>query len=131
MNTLILKRTESSGEYTLGYLELNGNELCKTFELPFKDNEKNISCIPAGSYTLSPYPSSKFGAVYIINNVPNRNGILIHTGNTADDIEGCILVGDSFSIINGKKAVMNSKKTFSKLKKVLGNSEYIFKVEYK
>lgn len=128
MKKLILKRIDSSSECVLGVLELDGKEICKTLELPWRDNQKGISCIPAGEYKLSPYPSSRFGEVYIVNDVPNRTGILIHTGNTADDIEGCILVGDSYGKLNGKKAVLNSRQAFNLLKETLGEEEYLLNV---
>ena len=75
MKKLTLKRINSSRECVLGVLELDDKEICKTLELPWRDNQKGISCIPAGEYKLSPYPSSRFGEVYIVNDVPNRTGI--------------------------------------------------------
>lgn len=128
MKKITLKRINSSSECVLGVLELDNKEICKTLELPWRDNQKGISCIPAGEYKLSPYPSSRFGEVYIVNDVPNRTGILIHTGNTADDIEGCILVGDSYGKLNGKKAVLNSRQAFNLLKETLGEEEYLLNV---
>lgn len=128
MKKLTLKRINSSRECVLGVLELDDKEICKTLELPWRDNQKGISCIPAGEYKLSPYPSSRFGEVYIVNDVPNRTGILIHTGNTADDIQGCILVGDSYGKLNGKKAVLNSRQAFNLLKETLGEEEYLLNV---
>lgn len=128
MKKLTLKRINSSSECVLGVLELDDKEVCKTLELPWCDNQKGISCIPAGEYKLSPYPSSRFGEVYIVQDVPNRTGILIHTGNTADDIEGCILVGDSYGKLNGKKAVLNSRQAFNLLKETLGEEEYLLNV---
>lgn len=128
MKKLTLKRIDSSSECVLGVLELDDKEICKTLELPWRDNEKGISCIPAGEYKLSPYPSSRFGEVYIVNDVPNRTGILIHTGNTASDIEGCILVGDNYGKLNGKRAVLNSRQAFNLLKEVLGEEEYLLNI---
>ncbi len=128
MKKLTLKRVDKNDECIFGALFLEEKELCKTLELPWRDNQKGISCIPAGEYKLSPYPSSRFGEVYIVNDVPNREGILIHVGNTVDDIEGCILVGDSYGKLNGKKAVLNSKQTFKVLKELLGNEEYMLNI---
>lgn len=128
MKTLTLKRVDSNNECTFGALFLDEKEICKTLELPWRDNQKGISCIPAGEYKLSPYPSSRFGEVYIVNDVPNRTGILIHTGNTASDIEGCILVGDSYGKLNGKRAVLNSRQAFNFIKELLGNEEYMLNI---
>lgn len=128
MKKITLKRINSSSECVLGVLELDNKEICKTLELPWRDNQKGISCIPAGEYKLSPYPSSRFGEVYIVNDVPGRDGILIHTGNTADDIQGCILVGGSYGKLNGKRAVLNSRQAFNLLKETLGEEEYLLNV---
>lgn len=70
-----------------------GNRLCYTFELPNKGNARDVSCIPLGYYECSvEYDHSKSRRIHV-NNVPNRDGILIHKGNGADDTQGCILVG--------------------------------------
>lgn len=128
MKKLTLKRVDKNDECIFGALFLEEKELCKTLELPWRDNQKGISCIPTGEYKLSPYPSSRFGEVYIVNDVPNRTGILIHTGNTASDIEGCILVGGSYGKLNGKRAVLNSRQAFNLLKDTLGEEEYLLNV---
>jgi hypothetical protein len=43
--------------------------------------------------------------------VPERDGIRIHPGNTARDTEGCILVGRTYGI----DVVMDSRKAFGPL----------------
>ena len=37
---------------TNGTLTLNGHFVCFTLELPWKENKRNISCIPEGKYEL-------------------------------------------------------------------------------
>lgn len=128
MKELKLIRSSITDEEILGTLYLEGQEVCKTLELPYKDNANNISCIPAGSYTLSPYPSKKFGEVYIVENVPGRTGILIHKGNTTDDIRGCILVGLEYGRLDDKRAVLYSQAAMNKLKRLLGEESYKFVV---
>ena len=34
---------------------------CNTIELPWKDNRRQISCIPEGAYKVTPRVSTKFG----------------------------------------------------------------------
>lgn len=74
--------------------------LCKSQELPWRNNTAQISCIPPGDYDLrwtrSPRLSADKGVdVYTweIMNVPGRGGIRIHAGNYAGvklaDSKGC------------------------------------------
>jgi hypothetical protein len=66
---------------------------CATIEPPWLNNQKMISCIPEGRYTVERYYSMTFKNSLIITNVPNRSAILFHAGNTAGDSKGCIIVG--------------------------------------
>jgi len=71
---------------------------CKTLELPWRNNENQISCIPPGTYNVEIRRSNKFGKTYWVKEVPNRSYILIHSGNYAGDktkgfkthVQGCI-----------------------------------------
>lgn len=108
---LILKRTYFD-KYTTGELTIlkekdnsnNSNIELYTLELPYKDNQINISCIPEGKYIIKKHKSPKFGdcfKVYDINKdesgnykeVKGRSDILIHAGNFINETKGCILVG--------------------------------------
>ena len=89
-----------------------------TIELPWKNNEPLVSCIPEGTYDME-FKHSPFFKVNLwrLLKVPNRQGILIHSGNYTRQIKGCILVGDSHTDLDndGILDVANSKKTLSKL----------------
>ena len=117
-----IRRIKDNGIQTLGEFKMFlGNALvfqCKTLELPWKDNQKRVSCIPKGEYRVEPYSSAKYPAVYEIKDVPGRSYILIHAGNTYLDILGCVLVGSSFTDINGdgEQDVIQSRDTLKKLK---------------
>lgn len=83
-----------------------------TLELPWRDNKKGESCIPCGRYVCRRVCSPKFGDTFEICGVPDRQGILFHTGNTAKDTKGCVLIGElidlkSESLVNSKKAFEN------------------------
>lgn len=117
-----LIRFNSFADGTRGILIFNGFH-CYTLELPWKDNQPNISCIPAGEYTVVPHYSRKFKHCFHIKDVPGRTAILIHSGNFAGDRElgfrshsyGCILVGSKFGYIYNQFAVLCSRITLSKL----------------
>jgi hypothetical protein len=83
----------------MGKLFLNGEEFCDTLELAWKDNQRSISCIPAGEYKVRlrlPRESATRDYIHLlVQDVPNRSYILVHIGNTTADTKGCILVGQS------------------------------------
>lgn len=117
----ILTRLSAESKQTLGRLELfDGTRKvfeCKTLELPWLDNQKQKSCIPTGTYTITARSSAKYGLHFLVNNVPNRDAILIHYGNYYTDILGCILVGATFTDLNGDgfRDVTSSRDTLKKL----------------
>jgi dihydrofolate reductase len=89
---LILERQMFHQNATEGKL-IMGNKTWETVELPWKENQKNISCIPSGTYTWQKIirSSNKQPALYI-RDVENRTEILIHEGNKPTQSEGCILL---------------------------------------
>lgn len=106
---LYLKRVKSSEHITLGILySFEQTSLYSTLELGWKDNQHNISCIPKGTYKVLKFDSPRFGKCLIIDDVPGRSGILIHSGNTTKDTHGCILLGHIFkqdAILNSRNAI--------------------------
>ena len=97
---LVIQRDPSTYTYTEGLLFIDKVLFCKTLELPWKNNEPQISCIPSGEYQIevqrSNHFSEKFGVdVFLpcVKNVPGRSGVEIHGGNSPADSLGCILVG--------------------------------------
>jgi hypothetical protein len=97
MINLLLIRDTFSKKSTIGELFLNGERICDTLENPWVDNQRNISCIPEGVYPVRlrlPRESGTRDYLHLlVQEVPNRDWILFHRGNTAKDTSGCILVG--------------------------------------
>lgn len=129
----LLKRIESNDKQTLGDLTISykGKTFnCKVLEPAWKNNQKNISCIPKGLYRVKPHYSEKFGSVYWVQDVENRSYIYFHSGNSYKDTLGCLLVGDNYSDIDkdGYKDVINSRKTLDKMLKFLENKEMILSI---
>jgi hypothetical protein len=94
---------------------------CKTLELPYLENHKDISCIPPGEYKCEQITLKKFGLCFLVKNVPNRSGILFHSGNYTKDTEGCILPGLRFVDINldGNIDVFDSTKALGMMLHIL------------
>ena len=97
MINLLLIRDTFSEKSTIGELFLNGERICDTLENSWQDNQRNISCIPEGVYPVRlrlPRESATRDYLHLlVQEVPNRDWILFHRGNTAKDTSGCILVG--------------------------------------
>jgi len=120
MKELFLKRVADTGQETCGVLCQVDFPLCLTLENAWRDNQVNISCIPAGRYKVDlNHQSPAFGRVILIKDVEGRTYSLFHWGNTSDDTEGCVLVGNAFGRVKGNLAVTSSKKTFQQLLKTL------------
>jgi hypothetical protein len=90
---LTIERSEFSNNCIIGTLFIDGKFECYTLELPWRENQRKISCIPEGTYKVVHRTSPKYKDHLHVTGVPNRDLILIHTGNSAKDILGCILVG--------------------------------------
>lgn len=120
-----ITRTETSIHGTFGRLQYGGFE-CWTLELPWYQNEPQVSCIPDGEYLVTPWHSRKWPLTYHVNDVPNRSAILIHTGNVAGDrsvgfkshVLGCILLGKYRGLINKQKAVLSSAVAYNEFRAV-------------
>ena len=96
INLLIIRDTHSEIS-TIGELFLNGERMCDTLELPYRDNQRSVSCIPTGEYKVRlRYPRESATRDYLhllVQDVKDRSYILFHRGNSAKDTRGCILVG--------------------------------------
>jgi hypothetical protein len=87
---LVLWRTyHPSG--TNGDILFNGLKLCNSIELPWKNNQQRISCIPEGKYELVKRYSLRFKWHLQLKDVKGRDLILIHPANDAFmELKGCI-----------------------------------------
>ena len=97
MINLLLIRDTFSKKSTIGELFLNGERICDTLENSWQDNQRNISCIPEGVYPVRlrlPRESATRDYLHLlVQEVPNRDFILVHRGNFPSQTQGCLLVG--------------------------------------
>ncbi len=129
----ITRIVEDSKE-TLGTLEahnLNAVLMCKTLELPWQNNLKNISSIPKGTYKVRWTFSSRFlRYTYEVQDVPGRTGIRIHPANYFFQLNGCVALGDKLVDINGdgKLDVTNSRATLALFESFMQKQEFTLKI---
>lgn len=80
----------------------------------FNDEEAEVSgsgsAIAEGTYNIIKTSFHGNSGYYGLQNVPGRDGIIIHEGNTFDDTQGCLLPGEYISYDEyGNPFVHNSK----------------------
>jgi len=100
---LVLQRNSSLEHATLGRLDIDGDFECHTLEDVVREMPglsvaqwkiAGESAIPAGRYQVLITRSARFGRdLPLLVGVEGFAGVRIHSGNTAADTEGCILVG--------------------------------------
>lgn len=141
-----LVRWHYGADATLGNLHV-GNLRLATLEEPWRPDPdgpggqrrepgKRESCVPDGQYVLRPHSSVRFPNVWALVNpglgvwyqpeeIPTdqswgRSAILIHVGNTTEDILGCLLVGMRHGRLDGMPAVLESRRAVDHLRAALG-----------
>ena len=117
MKCVSLRRFASSDQGTFGRIRCNGLVLF-TLELPWRNNARNISCIPTGFYIVRWTFSPRYQRfMYLIGDVPDRDGCRMHSANYAGDpakgyhsqLNGCVALGEKYGIMGGQKAIMVSR----------------------
>ena len=131
---LNITRLYKKENYTIGKLYINGTYYCDTME----DTDRGLisdmsiteiknkkvygkTAIPSGLYTILYTYSPKFKRLIpLVDGVKGFSGIRIHSGNTAEDSLGCILLG--FNKEKGK--VLQSRDTCNKFYKLIEEAIY-------
>jgi len=104
---LLIKRYSDNGESTLGLFFIDGKFVCYTLEDEYRETKvKKETRIPEGTYKIGVRTvggtHARYGKKYTFHegmlqilDVPGFEYILIHTGNTDEHTEGCVLVGNT------------------------------------
>lgn len=94
MIELVLTRDGDTGTSCYGRLAVGGAFQCYTLEDSTSKGYGKGCGIPPGKYRVTWEMSPRLKKRTLrLHGVPNREGILIHAGNTVADCIGCILVG--------------------------------------
>ena len=102
---------------TNGKLECKGKSICNTIELPWRENETRVSCIPEGKYFIKKRYSQKFQWHLEVLDVKNRSLILFHPANNAlQELNGCIA---PVTKLSGPGLGLMSRKAFITLKRLV------------
>jgi len=117
--TVRLLRVEESSQGTFGNLIICSQVFCVTLEPSDQLNECNISSIPAQQYQCLRIYSPQFGETFEIVDVPNRSHVLFHAGNVLKHTAGCVLLAQHFGKIRGKRAILNSGRTFKEFMRIM------------
>ena len=126
-----LKRAEYLPGGTYGrMIAPSGDHICFTVELPWLDNARGKSCIPAGTYPLRWVDSPKFGRRLQVCDVPGRTHILIHAGNFQRNTDGCILPNTAVMVQGAAVAGRDSRVALGLLESMIPDdgSDHVLKV---
>lgn len=112
MNLKVIRKTLTD-KSTTGDLYVNGEFFCFTLEDVVREvKAPGKTAIPAGKYRVTIDYSNRFKKLMPhILDVPGFAGVRIHSGNTDQDTEGCILLG----LTIGKDFIGSSKDAVNKL----------------
>lgn len=125
MEAYLIRQYHST--HTYGMLITDTGQIFYSIERPWLNNQRNISCIPPGTYRTTFLPrsaSGKYKNVWHIQNVPNRGGILIHNGNFVSHSKGCLILGFKKGVLGGTPAVLQSRKGMRELNKAINENEF-------
>lgn len=127
---LFLKRQIKTSDFTLGELFINGISFCQTVEdMERMEGEKvwGKTAIPKGTYKVIVNMSNRFKKeMPLLMNVSGFEGVRIHSGNSAEDSSGCIIIG----MIRTLNGVGMSRIAFVKLmEKLKGETEIVLTIE--
>jgi len=92
---LNIVRIAEKSTYTIGKFYVDGEYFADTLEDAVRTEKiKGKTAIPEGTYDVIFTMSNRFKKVMpLLLDVPNFEGVRIHSGNIPEDTEGCILVG--------------------------------------
>jgi len=130
-----IKRVAYTHQGTFGVFKINEEPIGVIAEEVWRNNQPNISCIPEGRFLCERgiyYP--KHGDPYesfMLLDVPKRDRIWIHIGNSIMDTLGCILIAERFEHINDMFGVWTSRAGFDEMmERLKGIDQWMLNITY-
>ena len=125
MAKMLVKRIRQGNNSTLSEIYVDDVMISYGLEDAVRERKiKGETAIPAGEYPLilntngamNARYKRKFQAVHQgmveIKEIPNYSYVYIHIGNNIGDTAGCLLVGQSWELIEGDYELRRSKKAY-------------------
>lgn len=125
---ITVDRFVSDADTTISRVLVDGRFYCFGLEDEYRQNKlAGETRIPSGMYNIAVRKVGGFHSRYLIRfedfhlgmlevlNVPNFNFILIHIGNTDQDTDGCLLVGEQAITTVGDMRVNYSTAAYQRL----------------
>lgn len=145
---LLIERKYKKDAYTIGVLSINGKAVCNTLEdkdrgLTQDMREDDIrkrkvygqTAIPTGRYVVGFTYSPKFsqcsyaqggGKIPLVYGVKGFNSIRMHSGNSAKDSEGCVILGENKAVGMVLNSVKTCENVFFEMYKAYLRNEVIY-----
>lgn len=140
MRKATLYRIQTGDDGTFGLFVAHDSSFgCFVVELPWRNNEKMISCVPDCDIVFALVNSPKHGWCYEAQKVPgNRTHIQFHSANWAGDkalgyksqLLGCFAPGSDMVKISGQLGVTSSVKTVSRLLIAMNQDPFKLKIRW-
>lgn len=119
MKTIKIVRDWQDSNQTLGKCTVYSEDNKPLFsglslERGWRNNERNVSCVPKGSYTVVLEWSDRFQQdLWELKGVPNRAECKFHASNYWYQLNGCIALGQKLKDLNndGYNDITNSRNT--------------------
>ena len=129
--TVIINRFKVTYNYSLGqcYIKYSNGKTVYvgcSLERGWRNNERNVSCVPPGTYPLKLDYSPRFRKkLWELYDVPGRSECKFHAANYWHQLNGCIALGNKHTYINADKDpdVTSSRLTMAKFHKLMDGVE--------
>ena len=129
---ITVKRIYFRDTYTIGAIQVNGKYQMDTLEpraINWQKEKKvaGLTAIPEGRYRVQIAYSKTFKRkMPYLQNVPHFVGIMIHTGNTAKNTRGCILVGKNTAVGTLTESRIHFNRLYTQIEEAIDSGEEVW-----